>query len=243
VPGAVNTQPLIAHRQLVKGRHVDLVYVGTEHGWVVALDAHDGKVVWRRRLASRHVMSACTPSPDDRFGVTGTLTLDRRAGRVYAVDARGRAWALTLGHGRTVRGWPVQMTRPGTSEIVWGALTLSRGRLYVPIASPCDNGDYRGCFFTVAVRRPRRIERWNAVTGAARGAAIWGWGGVAIDRRDGDVYAATGNALWPAAENSGFAEHVVRLSRALRVKDSDDPLRAPLLSATGTLVPRRFSSA
>jgi outer membrane protein assembly factor BamB len=227
VPGAVNTQPLIAHRQLVKGRRVDLVYVGTEHGRVVALDARNGRVVWRRRLASRHLVSGCSPSPDNRFGVTGTLTLDRKARRIYAVDARGRTWALAAGTGRTVRGWPVRITTPGTSEMVWGALALSRGRVYAAIASACDNGEYHGGVVSVAVRRPRRIARWDATGGTALGGAIWGWGGVAIDRRDGDVYAATGNALWPAEETSGFAERVVRLSRRLRVEQSDAPLRAP----------------
>jgi outer membrane protein assembly factor BamB len=226
VGGAVNTQPLVAHGVRVGRHRRDLLYVGTEDGRVVALTRRGGRVVWRRQLGSRRIRRGCAPSADGRFGVSGTLTLDRRSGRLYAVDGRGRAWALALGSGRTVGGWPVRVTHAGTSEIVWGALALSRGRLYVAVASPCDVGAYRGGVVAVDVGHPRRVRRWNAA-GRFRGGAIWAWGGVAVDRRDGDVYVATGNASPPAREAAAFAEHVVRLSPGLRVKQSDDPLHPP----------------
>jgi outer membrane protein assembly factor BamB len=232
VDGAVNTQPVLAHGVAVAGRRRDLLYVGTEHGGVVAVDARAGRVVWRRRLgATRPQQSNCAPSPDDVFGVTGTPVLDRRRGRLYVLDGEGRAWALALRSGRTARGWPVQVTAPGTAEYVWGALALARGRLYVPIASPCDAGFYRGGVAAVDVRDPRAVLRWAAVPPPGRGGGIWGWGGVAVDQRDGDVYAATGNASAPLAEDAGYAEAVVRLGRDLRVEQSNDPLHGPFAIA------------
>src|SRR4051812_10403899 len=95
VGGAVNTQPLV-----VGGR----VLVGEEHGSVVALSARTGRVLWHHRVGTRTITPNCGAGPDDRFGVTGTLVADPKAGRVYAVDARGQAWALRLRDGRTVRG-------------------------------------------------------------------------------------------------------------------------------------------
>jgi outer membrane protein assembly factor BamB len=47
---------------------------------------------------------------------------------------------------------------------------------------------------------------------------------VSVAPRDGDVYAATGNSL-NLAEDTGYAERVVRLSRRLRVRQSNHPFR------------------
>ena len=54
------------------------------------------------------------------------------------------------------------------------------------------------------------------------GGGIWGWGGVSVDPVDGNVYVATGNAF-DSPENSFYADHVVRLSRMLKVKASNAP--------------------
>jgi hypothetical protein len=226
VGGAVNTQPLLAHGVRVGKRRRDLVYVGTEHGRVAALDARTGRVVWSRRLGAVRNRSACAPGPDEVLGVTGTPAIDRRTNRLYVVDGRGRAWALGLGSGRPAQGWPVRLTRPRSTEYVWGALAVSRGRLYVTVASPCDQGMYRGGIAAVAVRHPSHIRRWHTVARPLWAGGIWGWGGASIDARTGDVFVATGNALG-GPEDAGDAESVVRLGARLHVRQSSDPLRAP----------------
>jgi len=229
LPGAINTQPLEAHGVSVHGHRRDLLFVGTEHGEVFALAVGSGQTVWRRSLGAQRLVSECEPSPDHMFGISGTPTLDRHAGRLYVVDGRGFAWALSLGDGRTAPGWPVQVTSAGTSEYVWGAVTLSRGRLYATIASRCDDGFYQGGVVAVDVRAPGQRLRWNVLGNAPPfyGGGIWSWGGVSVDPRDGDVYVATGNANFPAAENAGYAERVVRLGPTLKVRQSDYPLREP----------------
>jgi len=225
--GAINTQPLVADGVTIGHRRHDLVFIGTEHGQIAAIDEATGKVQWRRTVGSRVISPGCQASPDGVFGVSATFALDRRAGRLYAVDADGRAWALELANGRTVKGWPVRV-HPVGAEFVWGALTLSRGWLYVPIASLCDSGHYDGGITSVRLDRPRQIRRWHTTAGtAAYAGGIWGWGGVSVDARSGDVYAATGNSLGTATEDDGFGEHVVRLSASLRVKQSNDPLHGP----------------
>ena len=227
LPGAINTQPLVAHGVSVHGHRRDLLFVGTEHGEVFALAVGSGQTVWRRSLGAQRLVSECEPSPDHMFGISGTPTLDRHAGRLYVVDGRGFAWALSLGSGSTVPGWPVQVTGAGTSE--YGAVTLSRGRLYAAIASPCDDGFYQGGVVAVDVRAPGQRLRWNVLGNAPPfyGGGIWSWGGASVDPRDGDVYVATGNANFPAAENAGYAERVVRLGPTLKVRQSDYPLREP----------------
>ena len=240
LPGAINTQPLVAHGVSVHGHRRDLLFVGTEHGEVFALAVGSGQTVWRRSLGAQRLVSECEPSPDHMFGISGTPTLDRHAGRLYVVDGRGFAWALSLGSGSTVPGWPVQVTGAGTSEYVWGAVTLSRGRLYATIASPCDDGLYQGGVVAVDVRAPGQRLRWNVLGGTPfYGGGIWGWGGVSVDPRDGDVYAEkrtviaydpgwdrSAKALAAALPGSELRE-VPGLGPTLKVRQSDYPLREP----------------
>jgi outer membrane protein assembly factor BamB len=233
VGGAVNGQPVIADGVRVGRRVRNLMFVGTGHGQVVALDASSGSVVWRRNVGARRITPDCDASPDGVFGVYGTLAIDRSAGRVYAVDANGRAWAFQLGSGKVVAGWPVS-TRSAAGEFVWGALTLSRGWLYVAVASLCDLGDYNGGIVAINLGHPAQTLRWLTVPGALTaefGGGIWGWGGVSVDHRTGDVYAATGNSLpISAPEDEGYSEAVVRLSSRLVLEQYDKPLHPPFKS-------------
>ena len=227
VGGAINGQPLSVDAVRVGDRFRNLVIVGTEEGEVVALDADTGAVLWRRRLGYRMITPDCEASPNSVFGITGTLVADHRAGRVYAVDVNGRAWALELGSGRVALGWPVQV-HPPDGGFVWGALALSRGWLYAPVASLCDSGHYYGGITAVDVARPGRTRRWLTTSGTdAYGGGIWGWGGVSIDDRTGDVYAATGNSLGTNREDDGHAESVVQLSERLVLEQANDPLHPP----------------
>lgn len=72
------------------------------------------------------------------------------------------------------------------------------------------------------------ILSWEAVPGAdTYGGGVWGWGGVSIDARTGDVFAATGNSEGADGEDLAESEAVVRLSAALVVKQYDQPLQPP----------------
>jgi outer membrane protein assembly factor BamB len=226
--GAINTQPLVVDGVSAGGRTRNLVLVGTEHGLVVALDADSGAIVWRRQVGSRKLTPVvnCAAGLDNRYGITATLTIDRAAGRVYAVDVNGLAWALSLASGRTIGGWPVRVHAQG-DQFVWGGLTLSRGRLYIGIASRCDAGSYAGGVTAVDVNRPSIVRRWLTTAGSGEsGGGVWGWGGVSVDDRTGDVFAATGNSIG-RNEAAGAAESVVRLSSTLAVKQVNNPLRGP----------------
>jgi outer membrane protein assembly factor BamB len=226
LPGAILGQPLVV-RVVRIGRSVrDLVLVGTGRGVIAALDAASGRLVWRHRVGARRIMPDCEASPDGWFGVTGTMVIDPDAGTVYAADARGMAWALSLVTGRPLPGWPVRFSSL-RDNFEWGALALSGGRLYIPVASLCDAGHYNGGIVAIDVRKPRRSWRWRTEAGtSAYAGGIWGWGGVSIDGR-GQVYAATGNSLGSSREDAGYAESVVRLSPTLLVQDANDPLRPP----------------
>ena len=207
--GVVNAQPLYAS---------GVVYAGSEGGTFAALDAATGAPLWTRTVTA--VDTICNDVPEGIHGISATPVLDRRSGTVWVAGGDGRVWAFDLTTGRTRRGWPVQVG--GRAEHVWGALTLSRGRLYVATASHCDNAFYRGRLVSLDPRTGKMRARWFPV-GRAKGGGIWGWGGVVADARDGDVYVATANAQYPRPENYRHAEHLVRLSARLRVRQSHHP--------------------
>ncbi len=230
VAGAITAQPLVLDGLRVRGRRRTVVIAATEHGVVVALDGATGHVLWRRQLGHRTIKPDCSASPDAEFGVTATPVADRRTGRVYAVDVEGRAWALAVTSGHVASGWPRRVQSAG-GDFVWGALALSRGALYVPIASLCDSGEYNGGVVSVDLARPWRMHRWVTTggTGAYAG-GIWGWGGVSIDNQSGDVFGATGNSLGTSNEATPYAESVVRLSASLVLRQANDPLIGPFHS-------------
>jgi outer membrane protein assembly factor BamB len=212
--GVINAQPLYAED--VGGR--DLVYAGSERGQFSALDAATGEELWTRHLAT--VDTICNDVPDGVHGVSATPVLDRRSGTVWVAGGDGRVWALDLQTGATRRGWPVAVGQK--AEHVWGALALSRGRLYVATASHCDNAFYRGRLVALDARTGRQRARWLPV-GRAHGGGIWGWGGAVVDPGDGDVYVATANAQYPRPESYRYAEHLVRLSPRLEVRGAHHP--------------------
>ena len=207
--GVINAQPLYAG---------GVVFAGSEAGNLAALDAVTGEPRWTRRVTALDTI--CNDVPGGVHGISATPVIDRRRGTIWVAGGDGRVWAFDLatGHGR--KGWPVRVG--GKGEHVWGALTLSRGRLYVATASHCDNAFYRGRLVALDPRTGEQRARWFPV-GRAKGGGIWGWGGTVADARDGDVYVATANAQYPRPENYRYAEHLIRLSARLRVRQSHHP--------------------
>ena len=229
VGGAVNSQPLLVDGLKLKGRRRNAAFIATEHGDVVAIDTAHGAILWRHQVSSKKIDPDCGAVPDSRFGVTGTMVIDRGAGRLYAVDVNGLAWAFDLATGRVERGWPTRV-HPQGDEFVWGGLALSRGRLYVAVASLCDAGHYSGGVTAVNVSHPKQIARYLTTAGTQSYAGgIWGWGGVSIDGATGDVYGATGNSIGTPSESDGDAESVVRLSASLGRLEAQRPIVPPFV--------------
>ena len=229
VGGAVNSQPLLLDGLKLKGRRRNVAFIAGEHGDVVALDTTRGTVLWRQKVSSRKIDPDCGAVPDGRFGVTGTMVIDKAAGRLYAVDVNGLAWAFNLTTGRVARGWPARV-HPQGDDFVWGGLALSRGRLYVAVASLCDSGHYSGGVTALDVNHPTQVVRYLTTAGTQSYAGgIWGWGGVSIDGASGDVYGATGNSIGTPSEADGDGESVVRLSASLGRLEAQRPIVPPFV--------------
>jgi outer membrane protein assembly factor BamB len=219
--GAVTImQPGFAANVMVGGNPTDIVYVGSEHGMFFALNADTGAVVWQRSLGS--VDTDCFDMPDTIFGVSGAPSIDRANNRLFVVGGDGMLYALDLSTGAILTGWPVQVIPDSTIEHTYGGVTVSGGKAYVEVASYCDFGEYHGKVVAVDIASARRVGAWLPAGPTVVGGGIWGPGGVSVDPATGHVFAATGNAFTDP-ESYRFAEHVVELSKSLRVQGANYP--------------------
>jgi outer membrane protein assembly factor BamB len=217
----VNTSPVEAAGVTTATGTQDLLYVGDEHGKFVALNAQTGALVWSRALGK--VTTTCNMTPDKIFGVTGAAAIDRSTNRIYIAGGTGKLYALDLGTGATITGWPVTLTTNPAHEHVWGGLTVNGGDVYAELGGLCDIAPYRGRIIEVGAATHAIAATFYVVSPTKPyGGAIWGWGGASLDPVAGAVYLATGNAL-ATPNNAGNAEAIVRLDTLLNLVASNKP--------------------
>jgi hypothetical protein len=216
--GSVVAQPLYLAGVRAGARRA-LVIVVTGGNSVFALDAATGAVAWRRRLGDV-VQTVC----GGHAGIASTPAADPARGILYVIGSRGQLHALDVATGSELRGWPLRLVQGTDVEYVWGALRVSGPRIYVPVASHCDqprpNGVRADGRLIAVDRLTRRVERTlDVVPGPGNMGGLWGWGGVSVDA-DRTVYAGTANSYLVAdgnlIEDAGLAERVLRLSADLR---------------------------
>jgi putative pyrroloquinoline-quinone-binding quinoprotein len=222
ISGRVSSQVLVA--QDVPGPGQKSVYVATTRGLVYAL-AENGYVRWRVDLGQ--LERVCQQV--DGYGVTGTPVIDLATHALYVADAFGRVHALDLATGTEHSGWPVAVYGDFRRELVWGALTLVDGSIYLGTGSYCDR-KMVGKVFRVELAT-RAVSRWVAVpTRLGGGGSVWGWGGLAYSASRDSLYAVTGNAFEGGTntgkrfrEYAGHGEQIVELGRDLRVLGANHP--------------------
>jgi outer membrane protein assembly factor BamB len=219
--GAVTImQPVAAVGVLVNESLKDLIYMGSEHGDLYALEAASGTLVWQRNLGSQ--VTDCHDIPDAVFGVSGSPFLDRTNNRMFVVGGDGNMYALDLSTGATLAGWPVAVTSDPAHEHTYGAVNVSNGIAYAEIASYCDFQPYHGKVAAINIATHKQVGAFLPAGSRVNGGGIWGPGGVSIDPATGDVFTATGNAL-TNPENFRYCENVVELSSRLRVLGANYP--------------------
>jgi hypothetical protein len=168
------------------------------------------------------------------YGATGAMTYDASRHTLFAVSTN-QLWALDVGTGKSEAGWPVTLPFDPLQLHAWGALSQLGSSVYVSTASYCDHPPYHGGLIRVDVAS-HAITPWYPVpvTGGNGGGSIWGWGGVAIDPKSGDVWAATGNAIVSPGvvdQRAGDSDALVDLSADLtQVRAVSQPRNIP---ATG----------
>jgi outer membrane protein assembly factor BamB len=220
VYGLITAQPLYAPDVTVQGKSRQLLVVASGDNAVTALDFVDGRVVWRHSLGPTRPQVCGT-----RGGIESTPVIDAAANRIFVIGANGRLVALDLATGKPVPGWSVPIITRTDVEVVWSALRIAAGSIYVPVGSWCDKEDPAGAWDGRLVRvgeKTHRVQQtFDVVPGPKNGGGIWGPGGVSIDPADGSVWAATANSavVKDGTTDQGvpLAERVVHLTPDLKV--------------------------
>jgi mono/diheme cytochrome c family protein len=203
-----------------RGERLDAVIAATSNGEVVAINARragdlaPGRVLWRRNLGAPCRLQ---PAPLDGVptGILSTPVADLAAQRLYVTHCdpakRWQAWALDLGSGAPLPGWPVRLDeetlnavnanagpervpprRKHDFRVQRGALNLSPdgGLLYVVFGET-----ETGWLVALDTRAPRVASAFASAAMPHRGSGgIWGAGGPAVDA-DGSVFVVTGSGF------------------------------------------------
>ncbi|HVG70512.1 MAG TPA: PQQ-binding-like beta-propeller repeat protein, partial [Vicinamibacterales bacterium] len=182
----------------------DRVFVGSESGDVLALNAKTGCTYWRYH-AQAGIRSAISVGPYKRAGQAGYA--------VYFADGTPSAYAVDANTGQEL--WSRKLD-DHTFARATGSPTLYNGRLYVPLAGVGEEGQggqarYECCTFRGSVSaldantgtvvwKSYTIPDAPAARGKnAEGRTIWGpsgagvWGAPTVDPDRRSIYITTGN--------------------------------------------------
>lgn len=180
------------------------VFVGSENGDVLSLNARTGCTHWRYH-AKAGIRSAVSIGPYTRAGQSGFA--------VYFADGSATAYAVDADSGREL--WSRKLD-DHTYATATGSPTLDNGRLYVPLAAVGEEGQggrvgYECCTFRgsiTALDANTGTVVWKSYTipdapsprgKNAEGRTVWGpsgagvWGAPTIDPARRAIYITTGN--------------------------------------------------
>jgi hypothetical protein len=230
VDGAVFAQPLYLTNVNIGGGTHNVVYVATQHDSVYALDADTGTLYWQKSLIPAGG-STVSSNTDLNFcgdiaaevGITSTPVIDATTGTLYVVakvKLNGAILqylhALDVSSAAEKFGGPVsiQASVPGTAtdgngsmvafdprqENQRAGLLLENGHVVISWAAHCDKTPYHGWVMSYGATTLTQEGVYNtSPNGSANG--IWMSGAGPAADSSGNIYFATGNGTWSAADN------------------------------------------
>ena len=232
--GTVDASAIYLHGARANGATRDVFFVTTTYGKTLAIDANDGAILWR-----------FTPSGYDSWAgsrriTTSTPVADPDRAFIYAASPDGHIQKIAVADGRAV--WSTAITKLPEREKIASSLNYDRGRVialtggYIGDAPP-----YQGHVAILDAASGRILHIWNSLCSdrlelmdprscAESGSAMWGRAGAVIDTITGDIFLATGNALWDGRTNWGDAAIAID-SGATRILDNYTPTNTEEMSA------------
>lgn len=191
---------------------VDLLFLTTKDGHILALNARTGKIVWEHQYGpgSYKINDGYQP-----IYTTSSPAVDPDLKYVYSYGLDGYVHKYQVSNGDEVRtgGWPELCTLKPFNEKGSSALAIATARdgvsyLYVTNGGYLgDRGDYQGHVTTINLRTGVQhvfnancsdnavhfVQRPGKPDCSAVQSAIWARPGIVYDDATGRVYAATGN--------------------------------------------------
>lgn len=235
-----------------QGQTFSVVFAASNNGYVYAInaaragDVAAGRILWRRQLAQPCRLQ---PAPLDAVptGVLSTPIIDVAKRRIYVTHCDPKqgwqAYALDIGSGEMLKGWPVRLDEARFNQVnrnagptlvppkrrfdfrvQRGALNLSPDgkRLYATFGET-----ETGWLVSIDTDKPAVASAFAAVAMPHRGSGgIWGAGGPAVDAQ-GNVFVVTGSGF------EGYLEQPADWTQSL-LKLSDSPGAGLKLQGTYT---------
>jgi outer membrane protein assembly factor BamB len=190
----------------------DLVFVTTQDGHIIALDASSGSTVWSAQPATGPMFTTSSPAIDpNRLYVYS-----------YGLDGKAHKYQVADGIEITTGGWPEVTTLKPDVEKSSGAMataTTKSGKAYLYVVNggyPDDAGDYQGHVTAIDLASGAQ-QFFNALCSdqnvrfvengtpdcPEKGAAVWARPGVVFDPDVEKLLFATGNGLFNANTAGG----------------------------------------
>ncbi|MGH8400792.1 MAG: PQQ-binding-like beta-propeller repeat protein, partial [Gammaproteobacteria bacterium] len=209
IDGTVDASAIYLHGVTVKGAVHDVFFVTTTYGKTLAIDANNGAVLWE-----------FTPSSYDSVKgsyqiTTSTPVADPDRTAIYAASPDGVIRKLAVADGHVE--WSATITLLPAREKIASPLGFFNGHVIATTDGYIgDQPPYQGHVVILDASTGKLLHVWNALCSdrlelidptscPQSDAAIWGRAGAVIDANTGDIYVATGNALWDGAQYWGDA--------------------------------------
>jgi hypothetical protein len=233
--GTVDASPIYLHDVKVGGASHDVFFVTTTYGKTIAIDANDGTILWRFTPAGYNGWAGSAQI------TTATPVADPDRSAIYAASPDGHIQKLAIADGHAM--WSTAITKLPSREKIASALNFSRGHVvavtggYIGDAPP-----YQGHVALLDGATGQVLRVWNSLCSDRTGlldpascgesdSAIWGRSGAVIDSATGNIFVATGNAVWDGHTNWGDA--VIELDAgATRILANYTPSNTETLNTT-----------
>ena len=198
--GTVDASPIYLGGVRVRGSKHDVFFVTTTYGRTEAIDATNGRVLWRftppatAKLAGTYQFTTATPVADP--------------GRawIYASSPDGQIWRLSVSDGHPA--WRVEITRLPAREKIAAALNFADGHVIATTGGYIgDAPPYQGHVAVIDAASGKLLHVWNSLCSDRAGllvpstcpesdSAIWGRAGAVVEPATGDLLVATGNGFF-----------------------------------------------
>ena len=209
IDGTVDASAIYLHGVNVKGARHNVLFVTTTYGKTLAIDADSGAVLWE-----------FTPRSYDSLKgtyriTTATPVTDPNRQAIYAASPDGMVRKLAVADGRVE--WRTSVTRLPAREKIASPLAFFKGRVIATTGGYIgDQPPYQGHVAILDAKTGKLLHVWNALCSdrlellepkscAQSDAAVWGRAGAVIDANTGNIFVATGNALWNGVQYWGDA--------------------------------------